>query len=192
MSHFNYSQLLTLPNLLTCFRFISVPFLLWLAWNQYQQAYLILLAVTFLSDVLDGMAARLLHQESELGAKLDSWGDLMVYSTIAISTWWLRPDLIYRESVYVGIVVGSYLLPVMIGFIKFKAFTSYHTWLVKLAAASMGVSYFVLMGFDMELPFKISAVICLIAAIEEISITLQLEHLKSNVKSFWHIRHIQD
>ena len=192
MSHSIYRQLLTLPNLLTCFRFISVPFLLWLAWNQYQQAFLILLAVTFFSDVLDGMAARLLHQQSELGAKLDSWGDLMVYSTIAISTWWLHPELIVRENLYVVIVVGSYLLPVMVGFIKFKAFTSYHTWLVKLAAALMGASYFVLMWFDMDLPFKISAVICLIAAMEEIAITLQLEHLKSNVKSLWHIRQVQD
>ncbi len=183
----NVQKLITLPNILTCFRFFSAPLLLWLAWFGFAGYFLILLAITFLSDVLDGMAARLLNQQSELGALLDSWADLLIYSTIAISTWWLWPEVILREKFFVLITITSYLLPVAIGIIKFRAFTSYHTWLVKIAAALMGGSFFILLLFDTVWPFRMAAIICLFAALEEILITLHLQKLHSNVRSIWHV-----
>jgi len=183
-----FQKLLTLPNLLTCFRFFSAPFLLWLAFQGAETAFLILLAITFLSDVLDGIAARLLNQESELGALLDSWADLLIYTTIAISIWQMRPDLVQQELIYIVITIISYILPVLIGIIKFHAFTSYHTWLVKIAAASMGTSFFLLLIFNISLPFQMAAFICLAAAIEEILITFYLTTPQSNVRSLWHVK----
>ncbi len=61
------------------------------------------------SNLLDGIAARLLGQESEFGAVLDSWADLLIYITIAISTWWLWSEMIKRELLYVVITILSYL-----------------------------------------------------------------------------------
>ena len=179
--------LLTIPNLLTCFRFVSAPVLLCLAWYGYGNMFLVLLAITFISDVLDGMAARMLGQESEFGALLDSWADLLIYFTIAVSAWWLWPDIVYREQVYFLMTIGSFLLPVIVGIIKFHAFTSYHTWVVKFAVATMGLSFFLLFIFDFSEPFRVAAFICLLAAIEEIAITCYLSGLRSNVRSFWHV-----
>lgn len=187
MLHPKVQKLITLPNTLTCFRFFSAPLLLWLAWFGFAGYFLILLAITFLSDVLDGLAARLLKQQSEFGALLDSWADLLIYSTIAISTWWLWPDVVLREKFFVLITITSYLLPVAIGIIKFRAFTSYHTWLVKAAAALMGCSFFILLLFDTAWPFRVAAIICLFAALEEIMITIYLQELHSNVHSIWHV-----
>ncbi len=181
-------ELLTLPNLLTCFRFFSAPAILFFAWSGDGDLFLLLLAITFLSDLLDGMAARLLGQESEFGAVLDSWADLLVYITIAISTWWLWPGVIKRELWYVVITILSYLLPVAAGLYKFHAVTSYHTWLVKCAVASMGIALFLLFIFEFVWPFRIAAFICLAAAVEEIAITYHLSELRSNVRSFWHLR----
>ncbi|MDD1641346.1 MAG: CDP-alcohol phosphatidyltransferase family protein, partial [Methylococcaceae bacterium] len=50
---------LTLPNLLTGFRFVAAPGLLWLAWQGHEIAFMILLAIAFLTDLLDGLVARL-------------------------------------------------------------------------------------------------------------------------------------
>ena len=180
-------ELLTLPNLLTCFRFFTAPLLLWLAWSGYANYFLFLLAITFLSDVLDGMAARLLKQQSEFGAMLDSWADLLIYTTITISAWWLWPLIMKREIFFVVITIVSYVLPVSVGIIKFRVFTSYHTWLVKIAAALMGSSFFLLFVFDLAWPFRITAFICLLAALEEILITVYLTELHSNVCSLWHV-----
>lgn len=181
-------ELLTLPNMLTCFRFFSAPAMLFFAWSGDGDLFLLLLALTFLSDLLDGMAARLLGQESEFGAILDSWADLLVYITIAVSTWWLWPEVIKREQWYVVITVLSYLLPVSIGLYKFHAVTSYHTWLVKCAVAIMGTSLFLLFIFGMVWPFRFAAFVCLVSAIEEILITYSLPELRSNVRSLWLLR----
>ncbi len=185
-----YKDLLLIPNLLTCFRFFSAPLLLLFAWQGHAYLFLGLLALTFLSDVLDGMAARLLNQSSEFGAHLDSWADLIIYATIAISTWWLWPHLVKRELFFVLLTIASYVVPVVIGWLKFHAFTSYHTWLVKFAAASMGTSLFLLFMLDYAKAFQLSAMICVLAALEEVAITLYIPTMRSNVRSIWHVMHM--
>lgn len=181
-------QLSTLPNLLTCSRFVFAPILIWLAWQKYEIAFLLLLALTFLTDVLDGFAARLLKQTSELGAKLDTLADLVIYTTLAISVWWLWPNIVQRELMYVLLVIASYITPILIGFIKFHALTSYHTWLVKLAVALLGLAFFILFIFDIVWPFHLATFICVLAAIEEITITFISEELLSDIPSIWFLR----
>lgn len=188
MARFKFNDLLTLPNLLTCFRFVSAPILLLLAWLGYGQVFLIVLAVTFLTDVLDGMTARWLNQESELGALLDSWGDLLIYTTLAVSAYVLWPELVQRELAYVLLIVVSYMLPVVVGLLKFRAFTSYHTWLVKVAVATTGCGFFLLVIFNSTWVFHLAALLCLLAASEEIAISCLLRELRSNVKTLCHVR----
>ena len=178
---------LTLPNMLTGFRFIAAPVLLWLAWQGHGIAFMILLAVAFLTDLLDGLAARLTGQVSPFGATLDSWADVIIYLTIAIGCWWLWPDVVYRELVFVGLIVASCLLPAFAGFSKFGRFTSYHTWGVKIAAASMGLTLYVLFLGGPVWPFRLAAVICILAALEEIALTLLLSEPESNVRSVWDV-----
>ncbi|MEI6269262.1 MAG: CDP-alcohol phosphatidyltransferase family protein [Methylococcaceae bacterium] len=178
---------LTLPNMLTGFRFIAAPVLLWLAWHGYGIAFMILLAVAFLTDLLDGLAARLTGQVSPFGATLDSWADVIIYLIIAIGCWWLWPDVVYRELVFVGLIVASCLLPAFAGFSKFGRFTSYHTWGVKIAAASMGLTLYVLFLGGPVWPFRLAAVICILAALEEIALTLLLSEPESNVRSVWDV-----
>jgi len=176
---------LTLPNMLTGFRFVAAPGLLWLAWNGYGMAFMGLLAVTFLTDLLDGMAARMTGQVTQFGATLDSWADVIIYLTIAVCCWWLWPDVVQRELLYVGMIVASCLLPAIVGFGKFGCFTSYHTWAVKLAAASMGLTLYILFFGGPAWPFRIAAVLCLLAAFEEIVITFVLPKPESDVRSIW-------
>ena len=178
---------LTLPNLLTGFRFVAAPGLLWLAWQGHGIAFMILLAFAFFSDLLDGLAARLTGQVSQFGATLDSWADVITYLTIAIGCWWLWPTVVRRELIFVVLIVASCLLPAFAGFSKFGRFTSYHTWGVKIAAASMGLSLYIMFMGGPEWPFRVAAVICILAAIEEIALTLLLSEPESNVRSVWDV-----
>jgi len=180
-------ELLTLPNLLTCFRFVAAPVLLWLAWHDYKNHFLILLAVSFLSDALDGIAARLTGQMTQFGAMLDSWADVIIYLVIAISAWWLWPDVVKRELIYVALIIGSYLLPSIVGMAKFGSFTSYHTWTVKLAAAATALTLYLLFLGGPAWPFRIAAILCTVAAVEEIAITLILTEKRSNISSLWSV-----
>ena len=181
-----YQQLLTAPNLLTCFRFVSAPVLLWLAWHGHEKAFL-LLAVTFLSDALDGFVARRTRQVSEFGAILDSWADVVTYSTIALCAWWLWPAVVSREALYVALVIGSYLLPAAVGLFRFGRFTSYHTRAVKLAAVLMAASLFLLFLGGPAWPFRFAALVCTAAALEEIAITLVIDRFRTNIRGIFEV-----
>lgn len=179
--------LLTLPNLLTGFRLVAAPILLWQAWNGYRLSFLLLLAACFLSDMLDGLAARLTGQESEFGATLDSWADVTIYLTISVACWWLWPEIMGKEWPYVLMVVASCLLPAIVGFLKFGCFTSYHTWATKFAVAATGITLYLLLLQGMVWPFRFAAVVCMAAAGEEIALTMLLPQPKSNVRSIWRV-----
>lgn len=174
---------LTLPNLLTGFRFVASPGLLWLAWNEHSIGFMVLLAVAFLTDLMDGLIARLTNQVTEFGAMLDSWADVINYLTIAVCCWWLWPKVVQQEMVYVVMIVASCLLPAGAGLAKFGRFTSYHTLAVKTAAAAMGFTLYVMFLGGPVWPFRIAAILCIVAAIEEIGITLLSDDPKSNVRS---------
>jgi CDP-diacylglycerol--glycerol-3-phosphate 3-phosphatidyltransferase len=178
---------LTLPNLLTGFRFVAAPGLLWLARQDYALAFMGLLAVVFLSDLLDGMVARWSGQVSQFGATLDSCADVVTYLTIALSCWWLWPDIVLREFAYVTAIVAGILLPTVVGLSKFGCFTSYHTWAVKLSVSAMGLSLYVLFFGGPAWPFRMAALLCLLAAVEEVAITLSLPRPESDVRSIWHV-----
>ncbi len=98
-----------------------------------------------------------------------------------------------REKLYFIIIVLSFTLPVLIGFIKFHTVTSYHTWSVKLAVAITVTSYILLFSGLLDWPFRIASLFCLYAAIEQIAITL-LNHRKLvDVRTVWHaLKHKRD
>ena len=79
---------LTPPNILSLARILMSPVLLWLAWQQEPFIYMLALFFTLFTDVLDGFLARTLKQETALGARLDSLGDFIIYTTLAIAAWW--------------------------------------------------------------------------------------------------------
>lgn len=186
-------ELFTIPNLLTAFRMLCVPILLLLAWQGYEAVFMGVLAAAFLSDAFDGLAARLTGQVSQFGARLDSWADVSLFVTITISAWWLWPGIFHSEAVYIVVVMASYLLPAIVGYLKFRDFTSYHTWIVKCAVGAIGVSLYVFFLGGPVWPFRWAAALCVLAAIEEIAITAVSKELHSDVRSLWDVlRHLSE
>ena len=177
----------SIPNLLSSFRLIAAPFLLYLAWTEHPNLFLALLAVSLLSDSIDGYIARRLNEASELGTKLDSWGDLATYLTVPLCAWWLWPEVLKREAFFVLLVIGAYIVPLMSGFVKFRRLPSYHTWAAKTTAWLMSAAVLILFIADIVWPFRCAAIAQALVACEEVAITLRLSELRSNVRSFWHI-----
>lgn len=60
-----------IPNLLSGFRLVAAPFLLWVAWMKYPNLFLILLSVSLLSDAIDGFVASRLNLASDVGTRFD-------------------------------------------------------------------------------------------------------------------------
>ncbi len=178
-------EAINLPNLVSLLRIFMAPLLFYFALNQQPYWFIGVLLFAEFTDVLDGFLARKLNQITKLGSRLDSWGDFIIYSTIAVCAWVLWPDILLRESLYFIIIVLCFTLPALIGFIKFRRFTSYHTWSVKLAVAVTIISYVLLFSGLLDWPFRVAALFCLYAAIEEIAITLLIHHEHVDVRTVW-------
>lgn len=177
-----------LPNLVSFVRILMAPVLLYLAIKQQAMFYIGVLIFTEFTDVLDGYLARRMNLVSELGAQLDSWGDFFVYSVMVISAWLLWPDILVREQIYVIAIVISFTLPVLIGLIKFKKFTSYHTISVKIAVGVTVAAYILVFTGLLSWPFIVAAMCCLYAGVEQILITLISHQEKTvDIKSIWHV-----
>jgi len=174
------------PNIVSLIRVLMAPVLLWLAYSQHITLYFIVLCFTIFTDVVDGFLARNLNMITELGSHLDSWGDFTIYTTMAISAWWLWPEIIKEEIIYVVAIILSFVLPVIIGLMKFHTLTSYHTWSVKLAVFITLISYIVVFLDWQRWPIYLAAAVSVFAAIEEILITLILKHEHADVRSVWH------
>jgi len=76
------SQLATAPNQLTLLRMLFLPFIVdSLTAGNYKRA-LVLVVLAGLSDGLDGLLARRLHQQTLLGQYLDPIADKLLLSTL--------------------------------------------------------------------------------------------------------------
>ncbi|WP_126453622.1 CDP-alcohol phosphatidyltransferase family protein [Sulfuriflexus mobilis] len=182
----NKKDFLSPPNIVSLVRIVMSPVLLWLAWHQEPFLYMLALLFTLFTDVLDGFLARTLNQVTKLGARLDSWGDFIIYTTLVVAAWWLWPEIIIEEIIAVLAIIISFAIPVAIGLIKFRTLTSYHTWAVKIAVFITIVSYVVTFMDWARWPIYVAATVAVLAAIEEIAITLVMRHEHADVRSIWH------
>ena len=74
----------TIPNALSVLRLIIVPFFAWSFLTGHTIIAFILLAISGLSDMLDGMIARKFNQVTELGKMLDPLADKVTQGVVAI------------------------------------------------------------------------------------------------------------
>jgi len=75
------SQVLSFPNQLTLLRMVFLPFIIIKLVEGHYQAALILFTLAGLSDLLDGLLARTLGQQTLLGQYLDPIADKLLLST---------------------------------------------------------------------------------------------------------------
>lgn len=102
--------ILTVPNLISALRIISIPVIAWLVARHDMVWALVLLAVSSASDGLDGLIARNFNQVSKLGQILDPIADrlLIICSILALAVcsvvpWWMLV-LVALRDVMMGVL----------------------------------------------------------------------------------------
>lgn len=178
-------EIFNLPNFVSFIRILLAPVLFYFALTEKPVWFLATLMFSGFTDVLDGFLARVLHQITAMGSRLDSWGDFTIYTTMAICAWILWPDIVVEELISYVVIVISFTSPVIVGLLKFRTITSYHTWTVKVAVVVTFVGYILLFAGWLDWPFRVAAVFCAVAALEEIAITLLIHHEHVDVRTVW-------
>ena len=118
------SQLLTAPNQITLLRLIFIPFVIMAVFDGHWPWALGLLIAAGLSDALDGLLARALHQQTMLGQYLDPIADkLLLTSLFVVLSFvkkipWKYTVLVFSRDVC--IVATAVVLYATVGFRDFR------------------------------------------------------------------------
>ena len=99
-----------LPNLLSSVRIALAPAMLGAAYSNAKAGFTVLLAIAMATDVLDGFLARQWRVESEIGRKLDRWGDLLTVSLGAMGIYFLWPQVVEAEWQWALAAFAGYVL----------------------------------------------------------------------------------
>lgn len=175
----------TLANLLTGFRLIAAPIMIYFAVLGEQTAFLWLLSLSFASDAADGFVARLSGGPTPFGARFDTIADAVAYTAIGLSVLLLWPELVRQELFLVVVLVASLVLPAVIGFWKYGQLTSYHTLLVKLAVGAVAIGLMLLLCDVAAWPFRVATFLAALSAIEAVGITLLLREPQSDISGIF-------
>lgn len=152
---------MNIPNILTLLRIIMVPVIvILLIQGSFLKALLVFVAAG-LTDILDGFLARVLHQQTELGAYLDPIADkaLLISSFLTLSILhiipgWLAVIVISRDCI---ILLGISVLTIMSISVEIRpAFISKVTTALQLITILLSLSALCLPGGIREmwlLPF---------------------------------------
>ena len=182
------NSIINIPNALSASRLVMVPVLLYLAYHGHRDAFLILLAGSLLTDGLDGYLARRWNQTSELGARLDSWGDLFTYMAMLLGLYLLWPGIFQQQKWFFVLGFFTYLVPTLTCLLKFHELPRYHTWSAKLAAILMAPAYYSLVLLDTSAFFRGVIFFHIWVALEEVFITFTLNKNHYNVATVFHAR----
>jgi cardiolipin synthase (CMP-forming) len=112
------------PNLLTFLRLCLIPFLVIAVLESHYKTALCLFVVAGLSDGLDGFAARLLKQHTQIGQYLDPVTDKLLLSTLFLVL--MHQGLVPRRvtvlvfSRDLGILIVASLLYISLGMRDFR------------------------------------------------------------------------
>lgn len=184
-------EIWTVPNALSGLRLLGIAPLLWLAWRGDRALFVGLLVLLLLSDWIDGKLAIWLEQRTELGARLDSGTDAMLYGAVALSVWWLVPEIILAHRAWLLGVLGTWILSSAVGFVRFGKLPSYHTRAAKLGwlVAGIVILYTVWTGDDAGVPWALALVVA--TNVEAIAVGLVLPEWRTDVPSVWHALRIR-
>ena len=146
------SRTLTPANQITILRLVFVPLFAILEINHhYVWALAILVAAAF-SDVVDGLVARVFHEETPLGIALDPIADKLLLGTAFVVLafrdalpWWLTILVLSRD---VAIIMTALLISLVVGYRPFRP-----TVLGKISTVCQVATVFVAVSYQVHVPF---------------------------------------
>lgn len=177
-----------IPNTLSWLRIILAASLLPVALTGHPHLFLGVLGCAFVSDAMDGFLARRLEASTELGRRLDSWGDYVLVATVLPGLVILWPDVMRREALWFFVAIVAYFLPMAWSLIRWHALPGFHTWAAKALAVAMAIALPVMLLGGPPQPVRVICALQVIAALEEFAIIRLLPGWSGSIPTLIHAR----
>jgi len=181
-------QNINIPNILSFYRLITFPAVLYFAFAQNKKIFAILLVINLITDSLDGIIARRFNLQTQLGAVLDSYADIGMYISAIIGVIIFKSEDLAPHFISVIIFIVTFILPKIISYYKFKKFPSLHLYSSKVGGYMQGFFFFILfvLGFN-TIFYYFTVIFGILTFIEQSVVVIVSKEYKSNVKGLYWI-----
>lgn len=177
-----------IPNALSLYRILVFPLILYWIFTGNETLVSIFIAISLVTDLLDGIIARVFNMKTAIGARLDSWADTGTYICAFLAIYLFKWEEIKAYWLVLLIFFAVWLLSYAVVFLKFRGLIGLHTYLFKITGYLQGAFIMILFlyGFYPWL-FYIALGVGTLACIEEIIIILLIKKPATNVKGLYWI-----
>jgi len=179
-------------NLLTSLRIIFIPYLVYTALLGQNKAFVFAAGALYLTDILDGNVAKLLHTTSELGRKLDALADFAYYAAVLFLTLYFCSQDAASYAWLVAIPFMEVVLPKFLGLYYLKRVPTLHLRIWQFTALpgiiwALTAVYF---GFNTAIPILVFVnILCLWGFVEEIWVYFRMKgQVDEDLKSAFDIK----
>lgn len=188
---FSRDEVFTVPNLLSGYRVAAAPVLIGLALGDERTLFIVLLCVSFATDVLDGLVARAWNLTSALGARLDTIGDELTFLAALVGVFQFEYAALQPHIAMLYVFLGFLGLATAIPIIRFKKMPSFHLYSFKATAAFQGILIVTLLVFGFNVPLYYFVMgFGILACLEAIAVSMVINEPIANARSLvWVLRH---
>jgi len=179
-----------IPNALSIARILATPVLVGLAAVGNEAAFVWVLVPALLSDIADGLIARICHLQSRLGALLDSTADTLLLFASVYGILVFHPQVVEHHALAGAAMIGSWLLENVLALARYGRLSSFHTYTSKVAGYLLGIFVGVLFVFGFQPWLLYAAVgVSVLGNLEEIVLLALLPEWRADVRGLlWVLR----
>ncbi|MCA6362952.1 MAG: CDP-alcohol phosphatidyltransferase family protein [Bacteroidetes bacterium] len=179
-----------IPNILSGWRLLSFPLVMYFIFTLQREAFILLLSINLITDILDGLIARVFKLQTNFGARLDSMADMGTYIAAFTAFIYLEWSFVSEKGWAFSMLVFLWILPQVISLIRFHRLPHFHLWSNKFAGYLQGIFIFTYFNWgNSELYFWVMWSVSVLAFLEELIVVLYIQQLRSNLKGiFWMMR----
>lgn len=175
-----------IPNLLSGWRLVTFPVLLYFIFSGNRNAFILLLSINLITDILDGLIARVFKLQTNFGARLDSLADMGTYIAAFTAFIVLEWPFVTSQSWAFSVLIGMWVLPQLIALLRFGKPPHFHLWSNKFAGYIQGIFIFVYFNWgNFDWFFWSMWCISMLAFTEELIVALKIPQLRSDVKGIY-------
>lgn len=176
----------TIPNLLSFYRLLAFPWILFLVVSKKENLFSIFLVINLVTDILDGLLARILHQRTEIGARLDSAADDLTYALAIIGIFVFKYEVLEPHLQSFIVFIVFLILPIVLFLIRFGRLPSFHLYSTKIGGYIEGIFFILLFSGKFIVPYYYFMVIWgIMASVEHIAIQAIIPDVRSDVKGLY-------
>lgn len=175
-----------LANVISAARLVAAPVLVVLALTQREALFATLLVFALVSDVADGLVARVFRLQSAIGAMLDSAADAAVLLAAVIGIFAFHADVWHQHRIACTLLAGAWLCVCVAAVLRYGKLSSFHTYASK--AAGYGLGFFLgvlfLFGF-VDWLFRAAVILGVASSLEELILVCLLPKWRADVRGIW-------